>query len=170
MIFGSGVAGLLVLTHTHTLPMILLFIPHTDIFLAPRVAKHPHIAISHPPSSCSPSRTSNCLLIVFTHRNFPGFTHAIFPLRIGEWCGSILCSEVDLWVLHCDCSRTGRDTVNSSPSVVCVRFSSAALIVKNGLLSSPCMLVMYVDYILELFFFHVVDRGCFYALRLLQTV
>ena len=126
--------------------------PHADTSSSPRVAKHPRTAISSPPCSCSPSRTSNCLLIVFTHRNFPGFTHAVFPLRIGEWCGSVLCSEADLWVLHYDCSRTDRDTVNSSPSVVCVRFSSAASIVKNGLLSSPCMLVMYADYISELLF------------------
>ena len=88
--FGSGVAGLSVLTHMHTPPqrltsqrrrnlhavsnfwdlMILLLIPHADIFLAPRVAKHPGTAISRPPGSCSPSRTSNCLLIVFTHMNF----------------------------------------------------------------------------------------------------
>ena len=46
--------------------------------------EHPRTAISCPPCSCSPSRTSNCLLIVFTHRNFPGFTHAVFSLRIGE--------------------------------------------------------------------------------------
>ena len=45
-------------------------------------AEHPHTAISRPPCSCSPSCTSNCLLIVFTHRNFSGLTHAVFPLRI----------------------------------------------------------------------------------------
>ena len=44
--------------------------------------EHPCTAISCPPCGCSPSCTSNCLLIVFTHRNFPGFTHAVFPPRI----------------------------------------------------------------------------------------
>ena len=112
--------------------MILLLIPHAQavgVLVSRRhfswlheFAKHPRTAISRPPGSCSPSHTSNCLLIVFTHRNFPGFTHAVFPLRIGEWCGSVHCSEADLWVLHCGFSCTGHETVKFVPSMVCVHF------------------------------------------------
>ena len=34
IVFGNGVAGLSVLTHTHTLPTILLFTPRADILLS----------------------------------------------------------------------------------------------------------------------------------------
>ena len=30
------------------------------------------------------------LFIFLTHRSFPGFTHAVFPLRTCGWCGCIL--------------------------------------------------------------------------------
>ena len=47
--FGSGVAGLSVLTHTHTLPMILAVHLLTQTFIfTPRVAEHPRIAESCP--------------------------------------------------------------------------------------------------------------------------
>ena len=49
---------------------------------SPRVAEHPRTENSHPPGSCSPSRTSIWLLTVFMHRNFPGFYPRDFLLQI----------------------------------------------------------------------------------------
>ena len=82
--FGSGVAGLSVLTHTHTLPTILASHPLTQTLLPlHELLNTQALQFSRPPGSCSPSRTSNCLLMVFIHRNFPGGTHAVFfPPRI----------------------------------------------------------------------------------------
>ena len=57
---------------------------------------------------CSPSRRSG--ILVHSHaQDFPGFTHAFFPLRICGWCGCIHSSQADLWVLRCcySCSKLG---------------------------------------------------------------
>ena len=49
MILGAGVAGLSVLTHTHTLPTILVVHLLTQTFIfTPRVVEHPRTAKSHP--------------------------------------------------------------------------------------------------------------------------
>ena len=77
MIFGSGVAGLSVLTHMHTLPTILLFIPHVDTSSLDEFAE----TLTHSPLRrnsvvCSFS-TIACSL--FSHaQDFPGLTTQFF--------------------------------------------------------------------------------------------
>ena len=95
---GSGVAGFSVLSHTHTLPMILLFILSrrssslhdcaegsctSNFRILPVVcsstdkngALFPHVG---PPLSVHSSQGQ----IVFHAQDFPGFYPCIFPLRI----------------------------------------------------------------------------------------
>ena len=135
---GSGVEGLSVLTHMYTLPMILLFIlshrsssldecaegSRTSNFRVLLVvcsstdknrAIFPH---ARPPVSVHSSQGR----IFFHAQDFPGFYPRIFPPWIWEWCGSVLYSRADLWVQHCDCSRTGGETIKFIPSMVCVHF------------------------------------------------
>ena len=134
-------AGLSVLTHMHTPPWLTSLwlgkttaIIHAGIFpLSPRLCKNAHALATRVPSIVVHSHVEGFFPVFRLHlQDFAGFNHVvIFPLRIGEWCGSVLYSWVDLWVLHCGCICTGRDTVNSSPSVVCIRFSSVASTVKT---------------------------------------
>ena len=106
-----------VLTHTHTLPMILLFILSRRSFslhdcaegsrtsnfrVLPVVcsstdkneAVFPH---ARPPLSVHSSQGQ----IVFHAQDFPGFYPRIFPLWIYGWFGCILPSRTNSWVLRC---------------------------------------------------------------------
>ena len=77
--FGSGVAGLSVLTHVQTLPTILLFFPsrrHSPS--SPQVAEHPRTANSRPPGSCSPSRTSHLAAHYFHAQEFSWVLPTLF--------------------------------------------------------------------------------------------
>ena len=108
--------------------------PHAENSSSPRVAKHPGTVISRPPGSCSPSRTSHLSAHGFHAQEFSWFhPHCFsFPSWISEWCGSVLYSWADLWVQHCDWSRTSGETVKFVPSMVCVRFPLAVLVLQNG--------------------------------------
>ena len=91
--FGSGVAGLLVLTHTHTPPArgshalpilggvltILLFITHADILpLSPRLGKNAHTLAIRVPSIAVHSHAEGFFPVFRLHApDFAGFTHPI---------------------------------------------------------------------------------------------
>ena len=71
MIVGAGVAGLSVLTHTHTLPTILAVHLLTQTFIfTPRVAEHPRLQIHVLLEAIHLHALPIWLLIAFTHRNF----------------------------------------------------------------------------------------------------
>ena len=78
--FGSGVVGLSVLTHTHTLPMILVVHPLTQALLPLHELLNTHaLQIRVLLVAVHLHALPIWLLIVFTHRNFPGFPHVVFP-------------------------------------------------------------------------------------------
>ena len=103
--------------------------PHVDTSSSWRVAKHPGIAISRPPGSCSPSRTSHLSAHGFHAQEFSWFHPRYFssvdlrmvwlrPLLTGWFVGSAL------WMfMH----RLGN--CKFVPSMVYVHFSPAASIV-----------------------------------------
>ena len=137
--FGSGVAGLSVHTHTHTPPLLtsltqaiplsqrfcLFLLTHRLLevlvscrhFLGSKTVLKAHaLQFRVLPVAVHLHTLPICLLIVFTHRNYPGFCPRGFLLWICEWCGRNLSSRVELWALHCCSSCTGQKTVNSFPA------------------------------------------------------
>ena len=86
MVFGSVVAGLSVLTHTHTPPQLTSLME--EICPTQRVAKHPPTAISRPPGSCSPSCTSHLVTNFFHAQEFSW----VLPMKF---------SPANLRPLHC---------------------------------------------------------------------
>ena len=122
-----------VLTHTHTLPTILLFILSRRFFCLHDCAEgsrtsnfrvlpvvcsstdknrvvFPHVG---PPLSIHSSQGQ----IVFHAQDFPSFYPRIFPLWIYGWFGCILPSQTDSWVLCCHFhSRPGWGTIISFPA------------------------------------------------------
>ena len=119
--FGSGMAELSVHTHTHTPPLLtsltqaIPLSPRFCLFLlthrlwAVLVSRRHFLPLrellnTHAlqfrilPVAVHLHALPICLLIVFTHRNFPGFYPRGFILRICEWCGQNLSSRVELWL------------------------------------------------------------------------
>ena len=90
-------------SHRHFLPLHELMNTHALQFRVLPIVVHLHAL-------------PICLLIVFTHRNFPGFYPCDFLLWICEWCGWNLSSRVELWALHCCSSHIVQGTVNSFPA------------------------------------------------------
>ena len=154
MVLGSGVAGLSVLTHMHT-PPLLTSLTHA-IPLSPRVAKCSGIAIrvlaiaAHPRAGncCCYSRTSNFAssqLLLFTHeprkscpfltgsdcfshaQEFLGLTHVIFFCRLVDGAAVSLPHELN-YGFGVDCySCPGRNSVNLFYRMVCVSLPVASL-------------------------------------------
>ena len=132
-------AGLSVLTHTHTLPRFCCSSSHADLLLSTTVLKahsllpifasfllfvHPQknrAVFPHtgPPLSIHSSQGR----IVFHAQDFPVFYPRIFPLRIYKWFGCIIPSRTDSWVLRCRFrSLPGWGNYNLFPSMVYVCF------------------------------------------------
>ena len=93
--FGSGVAGLSVLTHTHTPPWLtslwlgkMTAIIHAGIFpLSPRLCKNAHALAIHVPSIVVHSHAEGFLPVFRLHaQNLLGFTH-------------VVSSPADLWMM-----------------------------------------------------------------------
>jgi len=137
MIFGVG-GRTSVLTHMHTPPtmthygrkkisrslqfwdLTILLFPSRRHFLGSTSLLNTDACNFASSCSCSPSPLP-IVCSLFSHTEFPGLAHAVFPLRI-EMCGSVLC-WANLWVLHCGCIRTGLGSIKFVPSVVCIHFS-----------------------------------------------
>ena len=128
MIFGSGVAGLSVLTHMHTPPTV-------DFTRAGKPSRTLQYATSR--FGCS----SSCRewWFILTHRSFPGFTHAVFLHEFANGSavffphGLIVGSALLLTLTH----RLG--DCNFFPSVVCICFLGD-LVPRTGCVFPCCWL------------------------------
>ena len=126
-------AGLSVLTHTHTLPTILMFIfSHRSSSLNDCAEGSRTSNFRVLPIVCSSTDKNGAVFphagpplfvhssqgqIVFHAQGFPGFYPCIFPLQIYRWVGYILPSRTDSWVLRCHFhSCPGWGTIISFPA------------------------------------------------------
>ena len=141
--------GLSFLTHTHTLPTILLFILSPKSSSLHDCAEGSRASNFHVlPVVCSSTDKNGVVFphagpplsvhssqgrIVFHAQDFPGFNSRIFPLWIYGWFGCILPSWTDSWVLRCFFhSCPGWGTIISFPARSMYVFPATSL-PKDGL-------------------------------------